>query len=372
MFKRKVFYVGGFDPRGVRHYYGLHAEAIGRWAGATGKTVNITPRTGTSRVRHEWFVRNRTDATVTRYSFLRWEDLVARAWIRNPAELARRAFGAFRSHLRYLDRPYTKSLPRGPIVTLFYPFLAPIVLPILLGLVPFLIALVWLPWWAALAIGAGIGVVAAGPLLKKAHTFWLLRFFVFNSELAAGKNDAALSDRLDAFAAEIEAELDRRWDELLVVTHSNGSILAIPLMARLLARRGGAMPDRFALVTLGHCIPLVSARHDAVRFNEQLAEVARGDFRWIDIGSPPDGAAFHSVDPMRMVSSDPRPRLDQLSPRFHLFYDPETYHKGYANKYEIHFDYLRVGDRVSPLDFGSLTASAVPIEQAVAAFRAIP
>ncbi|HEX8388872.1 MAG TPA: hypothetical protein VF636_07635 [Sphingomonas sp.] len=372
MFKRKVFYVGGFDPRGVRYYHAMHEAAVARWAEKTGKDAAVTPRERGSSIRHDWSVVNRTDGAETDYSFLRWEDLVSRAWIKNPLELAVRAARAYWGHFRHLDRHYLRTLPRGPIITLLYPFLGATVLPLLIGLLPFLLALIWLPWWGALLVGLGVGFGAAFPLLRRIHAFWLLRFFVFNAEQGGGEGDPALAARLDAFAYEIEAELDGDWDEVLLVTHSNGSILAVPLMARLLRARGGAMPDRFTLVTLGHCIPLVAGRHDAVSFRAQLAEIARGRFQWLDIGSPPDGAAFHAVDPMRMVTDDPRPALQQLSPRFHLFYDPETYHKGYANKYEIHFDYLRVGDRVSPLDFGSLTASALPLDQSVAAFRLIP
>jgi hypothetical protein len=122
---------------------------------------------------------------------------------------------------------------------------------------------------------------------------------------------------------------------------------------------------------MGHCIPLVACRRDATRFHDDLRRLAASDFRWIDIGSPPDGAAYFGVDPMAIVAPHTTPRLDLLSPRFHLFYDPETYHSGYANKYEIHFDYLRMGDRVSPLDFPSLMTAPYPIDVSVAAFRRI-
>ena len=371
-FKRKVFYVGGFDPRGVRFYNGLHREAVERWAQRTGKDVEVTPRKKVSPIRYDWTIRNRSDDALTRYSFLRWEDLVATAWIRNPIELAKRAARAFGGYVRHLDRAYVRTLPRGPIVTLIYPFLAPILLPVVLGLIPFVVAAIWLPWWAALLVGIVVGVAGSIPLLRMARTGWLLRFFIFNAELAADEGGPALAERLDAFAYEIAAELDGDWDEVLLVTHSNGSILAMPLMARLLRARAGEMPDRFTLVTLGHCIPLVAARRDALKFREELSEVSRGHFEWLDIGSPPDGAAFHSVDPMALVAADHRPHLDQVSPRFHLFYDPETYHSGIANKYEIHFDYLRTGDRVSPLDFASITASAHGIDASVDAFRQIP
>ena len=371
-FKRKVFYVGGFDPRGVRFYYALYRQAVDRFVERTGKAVTVSNRRRVSPIRHDWTVANATDDARTDYSFLRWEDLVQRAWIRNPFALAVAAVRTYAGLLRHIDLPLRKALTTGPIITLFYPPLASILLPLVFGLLPFLIALIWLPWWAAMAIGLVLGIAVATPLLKRAHTPWLLRFFIFNLGPKSSEADPAMADRLDRFAREIQAALDEEYDEVLVVTHSNGSILAVPLITRLLAAHGGAMPANFALVTFGQCIPLAIARKTATRFRDQLRALGDGDFRWVDIGSPPDGAAFHNVDTVTLVGGKGRPRLDMLSPRFHLFYDPETYHKGWSNKYEIHFDYLRVADRVSPLDYPSITTAARGIDASIADFRAIP
>lgn len=370
-FKRKVFYIGGFDPRGVRFYHGLYKEAVTCWTGLTGETVTVSPRKRASAVRTDWTVVNATQDAETSYSFLRWEDIVQRAWVRNPVALAAQAVRTYWGLARNIDMRVIRAVPKWPVFTLFFPPVISVLLPLLIGLIPFLVAAIWLPWWAALAIGAAVGIGVAGPLLKKAHTPWLLRFFAFNAERAGGESDPELAARLDAFADEILGEIDEEWDEILLVTHSNGSILAVPLMCRLLERRGGDLPDSFTLLTLGQCIPLIICRRDATRFHDQVRVLGRAHFHWLDIGSPPDGAAFHCVNPMLMVGPDSFPHLEQLSPRFHLFYDPESYHSGWANKYDIHFDYLRVGDRISPLDYPSITATRRPIDQSVDAFRAL-
>lgn len=370
-FKRKIFYIGGFDPRGVRFYHALYREAAERWSERTGMVLTVSGRRAVSPIRTDWTIDNAADGTHAAYCFLRWEDLVRRAWIKSPVMLAWRAARTYGGLLGHFDLAMARSVPSGPIKTLFYPPVFSVLLPLLIGLVPFLVALAWLPWWAALAIGAVLGVAGATPLLKKLHTPWLLRFFTFNAETGGGATDPLMNERLDAFAAEILAEVDGDWDEVLLVTHSNGSILAVPLMERILAARGGAMPARFALVTFGQSIPLILCRSDAKGFKERLRSVGRGDFRWFDIGSPPDGAGFHGVNPMALIGAETRPRIVHLNPRFYKFYDPATYHSGLADKYEIHFDYLRVGDRVSPLDYPSLTATALPIEASVASFEAL-
>ena len=371
VFKRKIFYVGGFDPRGVRHYHHLYREAAERWSERTGKPLAVSSRNAVSPMRSDWTVDNPAEGAETSYSFLRWEDLVRRAWTKNPVLLGWRSLRTYAGLIGHFDTAMARKVPKGPIKTLFYPPVFGLALPMVLGLLPFLVALIWLPWWAALLAGVAVGIAGAAPLLGKLRTGWLLRFFAFNAETSGGDADPAMRERLDAFAAEIMPELDADWDEVLLVTHSNGSILAVPLMERLLEARGGKMPANFALITFGQSIPLILCRRDATGFKEQLRRVGQGSFRWFDIGSPPDGAGFHGVNPMALIGAETRLALVQLNPRFYKFYDPETYHSGLANKYEIHFDYLRVGDRVSPLDYPSITASARPIEASVAAFQAL-
>lgn len=369
-FKRKVFYVGGFDPRGVRFYHQLANEQIRRYAVRTGEDVTVSTRAKGSPVRSDWIIRNEPLDVTTDYSFLRWEDIVRAAWVKDPFSLAIRAFRAYRDNIRHLDFTTGRTLGKGPLITLFYPPVFMILLPLVIALPIALIAAIWLPGIVALLIGVVAGVGLARPFLIRMHAPWLLRFFVFNSELGGGEADPALEKRLDVFADEIVASFAGDWDEILLLTHSNGSILGVPLMVRLLERGGGALPANFALVTMGHCIPLVACRRDAARFKDQLRQLAKHDFRWIDIGSPPDGAAYSGVNPMLLVTPNPRPRMELLSPRFHLFYDRATYHSGYHNKYEVHFDYLRTGDRVSEIDFPSLMAKPRTIEQSIVEFRA--
>ena len=371
-FKRKVFYVGGFDPRGVRFYHALAAEQLDRYEKLTGEVATVSTRRNAGPFRTDWSILNPARDVSTEYSFLRWDDIVRKAWIRNPWSLAVRAWRAYRANIRHLDFETGKKLGKGPLVTLFYPPILSVALPLLLTLLIGGLAAIWLPVAIAFLLGLVGAIAISAPLLKKWHAPWLLRFFVFNSELGGGEAHPEIEARLDNFADEIAASFGDPWDEIILLTHSNGSILSVPLMVRLLDRCGGKMPPHFALVTMGHCIPLVACRRDATRFHDQLRRLAQADFRWIDIGSPPDGAAYFGVNPMAIVASDPRPRMELLSPRFHLFYNPDTYHKGYANKYEIHFDYLRMGDRRSPLDFPSLMTAAQPIDGSVAEFRAIP
>lgn len=374
-FKRKVFYLGGFDPRGVRFYHQLYREQAARYAALTGEAIEISGRQAGpagAAVSARWTVSNATAEVETDYEYLRWEDLIGKVWIRNPLSLAVRSARAYAGHARHMDFLRMRRLRKGPVITILYPPLLAILIPLLLALVPALILSLLIPWWAAALVGVGVSASLSGRILAKLVVPWLLRFMTYHGALAAKGPGEALDARIDAFAGRIAAELDGDWDEVQFVTHSAGTILGMRVLRRLIALRGGALPERFVMLGLGQVVPVIGLRRDARWYHDDLRALADQPFRYVDISSPPDGAAYHNVNPFRLVADQHAARVDMLSPRFHLFYEPQNYHGGWSNKYEAHFDYLRVGDRLSPIDFISLTAGRRTVDDAVAAFRTIP
>lgn len=371
-FKRKVFYLPGYDPRGARFYHQLYrsqAEAYGR---LSGEAVSVSARKAGPGSTVEWTVANPAAEVATDYTLFAWDDIIRRSWIVNPVALFGRATRAYWNYLTRLDWPYVRTLPSGPLVTLAYPPLTAIFVPLAFLLLGTAVASAWLGIGRAALVGLAVALLAGYLVLHRLKSFWLLRFFIFNDELTREAGDPELDERLDLFADRIAAELaDGDHHEVLLVTHSNGSILSVPLMERLLARSGGHLPDRFALLTLGHCIPLFSARRDGLGFHRQLAHVAAHRFRWVDIGYMPDGAAYSKVDPFGRHARERRVKLQQLSPRFFAFWSKAAYEKRRKNKYELHFDYLRCGETLSPIDHLSMTAGRRSLDEAIAAFRAL-
>jgi hypothetical protein len=265
-----------------------------------------------------------------------------------------------------------RKLRSGPVITILYPPLFAVLIPLLLALVPALLLALLLPLWVSALVGIGLSALLSGRLLAKLVVPWLLRFMTYHGALAADGPGAELDARLDQFAARIAAELDGDWDEVQIVTHSAGTILGMSILRRVFALRNAPLPDHAVMVGMGQVVPVVGLRRDAHWYHEDLAALADKTFRYVDISSPPDGAAYYNVNPLQLVADQYAARVDMLSPRFHLFYQPENYHGGWSNKYEAHFDYLRVGDRLSPIDFISLTAGPRTVDEAVAAFRTIP
>ena len=370
-FKRKVFYLGGFDPRGVRFYHQLYREQAEKYARLSGEQVEVSARRPGPASSAIWTVTNATAGVETDYEFFRWEDLVAKVWIRNPFLLAWRSVATYSAHARFMQFGRMRKLRRGPVITILYPPILAILIPLGIALLTALLLWTLLPFWAAALCGVAVSALLSGRLLNKLIVPWLLRFMYYNHSVAAQGPGPEMDARLDQFADRVLTEMDGPYDEVIFASHSNGTNYAMSVMRRILEKRPG-LPANFTMLTLGQVVPVTALRKDARWYHADLKALDDKHFRLVDFSSPPDGAAFYDVHPIRLVSDRCAARVDLLSPRFHLFYEPENYHSGWSNKYEAHFDYLRVGDRLSPVDYLSLTAGRRTIDEAIAAFRTIP
>ncbi len=362
MFKRKIFYLGGFDPRGGRFYHALLAEQVAR---APALSLSEPRRAGKDMA---WTVAG--DGVEAQFHFLAWDDLVRRHWVKAPPALLAATVRAYWGFVTQAQWHRTAKVPGGSKFTLFYPGATLIGVPLLLAMLVGGLLRWLVPGWLALAGALVAGFGLGWWLLVRIHSLWLLRFIIFNDRFARRATGPALDERLAQFAATITTALDEDWDEVLLVTHSNGSILAVPVLAQVLAARGGELPGNFAFVSLGGCVQLLEFRRDAPQFRAQLATLARGRLAWLDVGSLTDGAAIPLVDPWLGHAPCPPHDLTQLSPRWFRYCDPATYKARRADKYATHFDYLRRLDRASPLDYLGLTCAARALAVSIAAFEA--
>ena len=369
-FKRKIFYLSGFDPRGARFYHQLYSEQAEIYSRNSGHSVTVGDRERAGKGNARWTIGDEVSGAETDLVFLGWDDVIRAHWVKNPMRLLGRSLASYWRFTRGMDWAQTLRFPRGSLIAFYYPGASAILLPLLFGLILWLGfgLLLDFPWDIAAAIVTAIGVAAI--IVRKIESFWLLRFIIFNDSLASGKPDPVIEQRLDEMAATINAALAEPNDELLFITHSNGSIMAVPIMARLLAMNGGRMPPHFALMTLGSCIPLIGCRRDSKRFHAQLEDVAKGDFIWLDVGSITDGACIALIDPCGSSITKQRPTLHILSPRWFKYCDPSTYDARRRNKYEVHFEYLRTFDRISPLDYIGVTSGGQPLTRSIEAFKA--
>src|SRR5687767_9098091 len=80
--KRRVFYISGFDPRGVAAYHRLFSEQSRAHATRFGVPLQSGPRKRESSLCSVWSARRATDngAVETTFEFPHWDDIARRHW----------------------------------------------------------------------------------------------------------------------------------------------------------------------------------------------------------------------------------------------------------------------------------------------------
>ena len=378
--KRHVFYLSGFDPRGPAFYRRLYASESARQAPLNGMALTLGKSRKPSKLSSAWTIQASVagQAVETRYEFLRWDDLVRKYWQRNELRIVLEFCRVFAMCVSngMLWRFLKTAWP--PFVAAVVPFLlimATLSLAIGAGaLAAYAVTAAdlsgWLGWAAAL--GAFAAVLQLGRQMeRRMNSFWLLRIYAFTEQQACDKLPD-LEARLDSFALQLVAQASAAQDdEILLVGHSTGSIMAVSVLARALeldpdlASRG----PRISLLTLGQCIPLLSFWPRAKRFRRELARVFEASqIDWVDVTAPTDGACFALVDPVAATGitrpenaessaapgAEPRPKL--LSARYATLFTPQTYAAMRRNWYRHHFQYLMAGEKVGNYDFFAITA----------------
>lgn len=370
--RRHVLYLSGFDPQGPGHYHGLYVEQAALQAQVSGYRLSVGSRrrAGSNAA---WDVRWEGadgEGVETRYEFLRWDDIVREHWPRGQWRLLSTTLGttarlvANGSLWRILQTSWPAFLALSLPAFLLLALAALALLLILLG--------VWVGhstvWWL------GASVVLAGLLpirwwgrraQDKVQMAWLMRSANVVLRQARGEMPA-LESRLDQFAARLrELVCKSEVDEVLVIGHSSGAMLAVSVVARALREDPQLLgrPSALSLLTLGECIPLLSYQPEAVAFRRELAVLrAAVQLDWIDVTAPPDGCCFALVDPTEVVEDGRAEEArtvagpKRVSPRFAQCFPPERYQMVRRDKYRCHFQYLMAVEVPGTYDFFALSA----------------
>jgi hypothetical protein len=200
------------------------------------------------------------------------------------------------------------------------------------------------------------------------NMYWLMRSYAFTRKQALGRTPD-LEATLDAHAQRLAQRLAEGVDdEVLVVGHSTGAIMAVAVVARAL-RLGADRPrPTLSLLTLGQCIPLLASLPPAAGFRRELAELGRAaTLHWIDFSAPPDACCFPLCNPVAepdVLGADaPTARPKLLSPRFAQMFDAAGYRVLRKDKFRMHFQYLMASPRPVEYDYFRITAGARTLGQ---------
>lgn len=405
--RRHVLFISGFDPQGPARYHAMFRDEGQRQAEVGAYRLSIGPRRRSGPHRSAWQVdfaraagsrvqspveeraRFATDAASSGYSmapsmapdpaqgpppdgdadvqststveFLRWDDLVRAHW---PKPGPRLAWLALRNLVRMMrngvfTRAWRTTWPAA--VALFLPGMLIAAWCVLAVSTATTLWAIWagqLPRpWLLLPLAA-LGALALATIWswRRAQMGWLTRSTHMVLAQARGRY-TGLDDRIDEFAAHLRSlARDSTIDELMVVGHSSGCMLALSTVARAFpASENGerTAPEHLSLLTLGQCIPLLSFQPEAAGFRREIetAAVATAG-RWVDITAPPDACCAALVDPTDVCTKGhviPRPKL--VSPRFATLFAPDRYAKLKQDRRKLHFQYLSASELRGEYDY---------------------
>jgi hypothetical protein len=376
--QRLVVFLGGFDPRGARHYHQLMRAEAAHQSQVSGAAYMVGPRSRwhvsePAGLPHAmWTVSADVDADGARacdYLFIEWSDLVRQHWPPRTWAVMRDGWATYKAVWKnkgvlppvHRETPYV-------LWTLAYPLVYALFF-LLMGAVALLVAMVYRSDMSGVFLGAVAAVLVCFTgykLDKLLHVSWLLRILNF-AHHTAHQPVEDLKERWNASANLAAQQMQQgRYREVVVVGFSVGSAMAVPFVHALRAalQRNPDGPQRVDLVTLGNCIPLFTLMPQStqVLHRELLALAQDPDLYWVDISSPSDSMSFGMCNLLQislpllsekeqMNCMNPR---HMCSPRFHKLFSSSTYRWIKRNKMRMHFQYLMASELAGAYDYFAL------------------
>jgi hypothetical protein len=373
VFRRRVFYIPGFDPFPPRRYRELYRKEGAAQAAILGYDLQLRPKGKAGWTVTTTIELQKTEAHV---EVLVWSDIVQSSMSggipATYAQLLRTAWAYIGSGALFR----LMRLRKGPVIAALYP-VAALVLQAILALV-MAAATVRLVGWAmpgldgrgyivhaALAFGVSWAVLEGFRRADRRLKAWyLMHDYAFVAQ-HGGADPAALTARLDQFAARIRATLEEPWDEVLLVGHSSGAHMGVQVLAQLI-RQGLPAPTpapapALSLLTLGQVVPMVSFLPHAHRLRSDLQFLStREDIVWVDVTAPSDGCAFALCDPVAVtgVATEGQRWPLVISAAFTQTLSAARWKALRWRFFRLHFQYLCAFDRPGDYDYFQITAGA--------------
>jgi hypothetical protein len=363
VFRRRVFYIPGYDPFHPRRYRELYRKEGAAQAAISGYDLALTPKAAGGP--YGWHVNARIGGQVAEadVEVLVWSDLVRTSMNAGiPGtylQLVRTAWAYVGSGALFR----LMRLRKGPMIAALYPIF------FLLGQLGIAVGIGWglgavAARYSHWAIGTCVALGIIWAILQvfrrydhKVFAYYLMHDYAYSAQ-AGGANPPELEARMDQFRGAIRAAMDAGFDEVLVVGHSSGAHLAVSVLADMI-REG--LPDArpaLALLSLGQVVPMVSFLPRAGRLRADLHFLAASDaLTWVDVTAPGDGCAFALCDPVAVTGVAPQAKRWPLvvSAAFTQTLSPARWKALRWKFFRLHFQYLCAFDRPSDYDYFQIT-----------------
>lgn len=324
--KRKIFYIPGFDPRSPAHYKKLLFQNFP-------EIKAVSTQVDKGRFRYE------IEGLSVDYEILSWHENVSNHWLTglrgnfiNVKDL-------------FLEFIFKGGYYRGSQVD--FKKAAQTAFPIYFYLIWLLVAVLSFGLLAnvlteefavmgtilAMAIWLGINYLIY-ILFEKSYLFWITRIMRFFA-IYANQKVPDVIEKEKFFERKITEALESGgFDEVILVGHSVGSILAVDMLANIEEKGKG---KDLTLITIGHCVSGVYVAKGAGWFKAKLAKLADRKAFWVDVTAVRDLVNFYMINPAFYKES--KPDLS-LSARFHKTFDRPFYDSLKWDFYKIHMLYL--------------------------------
>ena len=378
-FRRRVFYIPGYDPIHPRRYRELYRKEGAAQATLSGFQMELRPKRVPGP--YGWQIRTEMEgrAVETDIEVLVWSDIVRDSM---GASIPATYLQLIRTAWAYIGSGALFRLMRlrqGPIIAALYPIFAlllQLLLAVLVG-VGLWRGGVWLlpaPWGHLAGIGTGLTVGWLILRWFKRHdnrifAYYLMHDYAYSAQ-ARGANPPALEARMAAFRMEIAGALHGPYDEVLVVGHSSGAHLAVSILADLIREGVPADGPALSFLSLGQVVPMVSFLPEARRLRGALAWLSACEgVTWVDVTAPGDGCAFALCDPVAVSGVAPADQRWPLifSAAFSQTLRPETWERLRRRYFRLHFQYLCAFDNlpggVADYDYFRVTAGPLTLHQ---------
>ncbi len=365
---RRVYYIGGFDPRGTGYYHRLYKEEAAKQGARLGVHMEVGARYKITPHLHSWTVKSgwHQHTVSTDYRFLSWDDIVRQHWQANIFKLLITTFKSYENFFSCGAMGQLRKLYRGPFYSGLYPIVFLALLAVLSVLIGVGLTVILVNTGLHLVLAAAVGLSAVGlylwaglKLAERLGVLWLLRTYLFVHGWGISTPDI-LKQRIESFSSVIvQDQKEADCDETLLIGHSVGSILAVSVLSRVLEKSFDNPIPNMNLVTLGQCIPLLSLIPGADSFRRDLKIVLEHpDTPWLDMGARADPLCFSQISPAKASGMDTPavkwPKMHIVRP-FNMFH-PAQYKRIKRNKLRLHFQYLMSSELQTDYDYFSMTA----------------
>ncbi len=370
VFRRRVFYIPGYDPIHPRRYRELYRKEGADQAAISGYGLTLRPKQ--VKGPYGWHVSGQIDGAAAEadVEVLVWSDIVRSSMATSiPAtylQLMRTSWAYIGSGALFR----LMRLRKGPMIAALYPIvflLLQLAVALAAGAAAGAVVSWFTHWLAGLPVAAAVawrGLRWFKAQDNRVFAWYLMHDYAYSAQ-SGGANPPELEARMADFGAQIRTALQGDWDEVLVVGHSSGAHLGVSILADLI--RAGLPPQRapggpaLAFLTLGQVVPMVSFLPRATRLRADLHYLAaRDELFWLDVTAPGDGCAFALCDPVAVSGVAPPDKRWPLviSAAFTQTLSPERWQALKRRWFRLHFQYLCAFDRPGDYDYFRITAGA--------------